>query len=223
MARSHVCLACGHDLARIRAAPEPEYGWWIVRCPVCATVAVRRPHPAGRLLRWLIRLDAAVTGLVLRGIAGFVLAMTTAAVIQDGTRHLLGAQPLSGRPIEDLALLASAPILWGAWIRLSLHHWGIRRAWMAAILVPACIHVLFAASFPTTPMTLGSLPDRLWRTAQSISPEGIFGFGTSAALLPLMLTGGIIGSVLARVGAAARRARFRWYRRAARRGRFIPG
>ena len=64
MPRSHLCVSCGWDLAKIRATPDPAYGLLIVACPRCDTHAVkRRVHPTQEIVHWFLKLDLGVTML----------------------------------------------------------------------------------------------------------------------------------------------------------------
>jgi hypothetical protein len=47
VAISHVCMGCGLDLARVRAAPDPHYGLPLVTCPRCAGLFALALAPIG--------------------------------------------------------------------------------------------------------------------------------------------------------------------------------
>jgi len=73
MAVSHICLSCGMDLARVRAAREPHYDLPLVVCPECSAAVVRRKEVVTAAWRRALRAAAAVRAMLLRLILSALL------------------------------------------------------------------------------------------------------------------------------------------------------
>lgn len=133
MAISHVCLSCGLDLARIRAAREPHYGLMLVRCPGCATASVRRRHPLVELWRSFRRFDWSVTvmavnaalfgGLAAGMLGGLLYVLKESAdlpFVELWRRHWFGLG----------FSLTVWPLAAGTWLTVGLGHWRRLAAWI---------------------------------------------------------------------------------------------
>ncbi len=125
---SHICHACGTELARIAAPPDPIYHLPIVVCP-CGTAHVRRRHPARALWRIFFARTKVLLSLCL--LCAFFLAPTAGLV---GAGHALLFPAINGGPLSSIVgdnprelipvaltcwLIASLPALSGT---LLLHH-----------------------------------------------------------------------------------------------------
>jgi hypothetical protein len=157
VAISHVCMECGLDLARVRAAPDPHYGLPMVTCPRCARACVRW-HPSRIGWRGARRVRRAAVGLaaqvvILLGsaaittIASMSMAVerfTPRTVAQDFMAVLRGDEDLlmSGPLVAAGALLGWA-VLVGLWLSATLRHLGAPRA---ILLWGAGVQVLILAS-----------------------------------------------------------------------------
>ena len=223
MAISHVCLGCGRDLARVRPVRDPAVGWPIVRCPACDRVSIRRRHPVGQLLRWLIRLDAALTGVVVRLLSGFVVAAGASATL----RFLLEADSSQFReptvPVQVIALMILSLVGLGTWVALAIAHWRWWIAFPVTLLGLCAIQLTADLDIAARPAKISSLPARIVGAVVDLAPMAAESAAALCVLLPVMLLGILPGLGLRWLGRRLRHRRFRWYRGLARRGRFIPG
>jgi hypothetical protein len=94
VARSHVCIACGHDLARLHAPPDPHYGLPVVVCPGCALACIRRPYTGVALWRSAMRVRRMVVRLFVRLV---LLVLFPATVISSSIAIGMTLQTLLGR------------------------------------------------------------------------------------------------------------------------------
>jgi hypothetical protein len=230
LAIAHVCPRCGVDLARVRAARDPHYGFMIVRCPGCARVTVRRRHPLRQGWRRLRRLDWTLTALLLNQLAmtASLAAMGVAAiglvVISDSSDMLLHWR----RALPGLVLaLTAPPMLAGTWLATGMRHWP---GWTAHLLFGAIMIVIasgaaivwllidlapWLATAPSSaravPFNPGWIEDAGWRLLR----------GTSLVYVMMLMTpaGRYPARGLLALAALLRRAVFRWRLRRQRRWR----
>lgn len=104
--RSHLCIACGHDLTYLRAPPDPHYHLPVVVCPGCATACVRRPYAGAAHGRSLGRAIQAARAFWVRLVGLFVLAAANVAASAATADGLLTA--LRGRSLADFPNLDPA-------------------------------------------------------------------------------------------------------------------
>ncbi len=151
MARSRVCLTCGHDTAGVAPEVEPVYGWTVVRCARCGRVSptrrragfvdwwrtARRRFDATRVLVFqlcsaggiLAVLPMACLGLN-RSLAGYRADPYSILVVNGGRGlaesleewRLAGEGPMAGM-VAGIATFA------GIWIGATLRHRGVWRSW----------------------------------------------------------------------------------------------
>lgn len=164
VARSHLCIACGHDLTRIHAPPDPHYQLPVVTCPACARSCVRRPYAGtARWREFGRRVGTARAGLVrLLAIVACSLAVVVASAgvgngLQTATRegtaldllHLdaVGRQRLARwYEVEGVYLvpvLVLAAVVAGFVCALGFPHWrprllpvGIAGVFLLLLLMP---------------------------------------------------------------------------------------
>jgi hypothetical protein len=142
MAISHLCITCGLDLARTRAAREPRYGLPLVICPGCGTPAVRRRHPIAARGRMLRRVARSLIALLLQATAacGLMAAVTGACI---GLVHALLFWGLDLDWKDEGALIVGGLIVLvlalGAWLTAGLAHWRLGAAWALFGLIAVLI------------------------------------------------------------------------------------
>ncbi|MDQ7013330.1 MAG: hypothetical protein Q9O74_05460 [Planctomycetota bacterium] len=132
MARSHICMGCGKELARLRAPPDPHYGLPVVVCPGCGLACVRRPR--GGLARWHTFLRALGAGLKLVGggmllVAVLALGLVFCAQVAEGLDEALVGKPFSAFFKPDAVVQQRLGDWWtygGVWI---VPVWGV--AWLS--------------------------------------------------------------------------------------------
>lgn len=228
VAISHICTGCGTDLARERAGPEPHYGLWIVECPGCGGVAVRRRHRQlanrRRARRWrtaIWSLAGRVLLLTLATVAVLIASSILAETLQrvglrwgDGFDILTGRTPWPGEDWEytGASFVAIGWVLAcvtaGAVLGAGLAHWRWWAAWgawaglllMLVWIVPAWQHA--HAAFSTFMDPTGA-----YGTPRNVLWSRLAASALSAALLAG--AGLPIGRLIHRsnVGAAAGRRR----------------
>ncbi len=88
MSITHICMHCGTDLARNRADFDRAYDFWVVICPQCATAAVRQPNALKRLWFRTLRLDIALSIMVVQLAIAFALLLLTRNVVLEIWRPL---------------------------------------------------------------------------------------------------------------------------------------
>jgi hypothetical protein len=138
MAISHLCMACGLDLARVRTRLDPYYALPMVLCPDCGEATVRRRHPSLGGWQTLLRLKTSLAALALQLalLAGFLSAVVAVCVLV-GDSWVRGNLAVSQRDELILAALAfgALPLALGAWLTAGLGH--VRRggAWLAFTLL----------------------------------------------------------------------------------------
>lgn len=167
VARSHVCSACGHDLARLRAPPDPHYALPVVVCPGCALACVRRPYAgtarwrnAVRVWRLGARLFIRVVMLVLLA----VLLLASSAGVAGGLDRILGGGPITALLSFDpgqRARLASWLRVEGSW---TLPVW---------VIASVCMGVSCGLAFPHWRL-------RWW-------PVGVGAMALAALCIPLVV------------------------------------
>ncbi|MFG0259296.1 MAG: hypothetical protein ACF8LK_03000 [Phycisphaerales bacterium JB041] len=170
MARSHICLGCGTELAHLAAPPDRHYGLPVVVCPRCTLASVRRPFGGRARWRTFLRSAATVRRLVF-GACMFalltVLGVVFCAGIAAGLSDAFYRQPIGEiiRPNEIVRarfhnwwidegfwIVPSWAVLWsihGLFAGLWFPHWRVKRylAGMAAL----------AAASVVVPLTLAGL------------------------------------------------------------------
>lgn len=198
MAIAHVCLGCGFDLARVRAVREPHYGWPLVRCPHCETCSVRRRHPLQRGWRSLLRLDWALSMLLIQiALLGAMLALTwmTAFGLYIALTIHFTDHPVRGLPWIAAITLVVAPLITGAWLTAAYSHWKPRwRVWLAwalLVLIPLNVLPIFAmwgtdAWTPIHPVTSNrlSMPELMAMVWTEVSQPLIAIFAAMIAISP---------------------------------------
>ncbi len=227
MAISHVCLGCGLDLARVRAAPDPHYGLPLVVCPRCGAACVR-VHPSRIGWRGTRRVRRATAGLAAQSaiILASAAITTTAAIamaverfnpraaVEEFIAVVQGEEDLmtTGALLVAGALLALGALV-GLWLSATLRHMGAPRAillWGAVVqaMVLATLIVQLATvragTHPSHPAEVATL--ELWPRVAA-----------AAGLITLLtLTGAPLG-IAARAGLDRRRSR--WIAKTLRRRR----
>ncbi len=140
MVLSHVCVECGHDLARVRVRREAHYGLPIVRCPNCETVAVRRMHPAWRGWRSFLRVKTSLAMLVAQ-IAALAFFIGAGAGLCEWWAELFrdALAPRSTASVEwtlPIGVTLLFTVCVGAWLTVSFAHWRDRfLPWLVYILL----------------------------------------------------------------------------------------
>lgn len=206
MAIAHVCLGCGKDLARLRAAIEPHYGLPIVRCPTCGLVCVRRRHPQWRVWRSIIRVGSSLAALVLQLAAALILAVMTIAFAGLILSTLTGEPPPIDRTSPRAMLLLAAlvlavSILNGVWLSAALGHVARRRAWIGWFLfLVSCLACLFVPFLMDGPSSM----DLLLFTLFSMGAISFI-----AGMLVVGLAGVPLGNLILRFLTSYRRSRWR--------------
>ncbi|MCA9286762.1 MAG: hypothetical protein KDA22_16175, partial [Phycisphaerales bacterium] len=160
MAIAHHCLACGMDLAPVRADRTNPYGLPLVHCPRCRTVVVRRRDPLIRLWRQVRR-----TGLVLGRLAFNVAVLSGCTVLSAvaiagavaAIRNALWEPYDNHTPRWVAGLAAVALVVVGAAVRLVLGH---HRPWKVWLGFTAWL-VVFLVAIPTAAMLAESSPERM--------------------------------------------------------------
>lgn len=236
MGASHICLACGTDLARVRPAVEPRYGLAAVTCRGCGGVAVRlQPSMSG--WRRGLRVYIALRAIVLRMAVGAALMCFSVAAVMG----LEYAAEQRGRTTLDLRLLLGgderysewdrfgALLLMGVWVGVQLAvgvfltaglaHWRPRRLpWVAWAGVLAMLLSLEPLLFPARAAMGWALGDPVRYEGPTMLAWGLrlaMGLGAMVFSLPGVPLSGVF--VLA--AEAGRRRRFRRRRRRQRRER----
>jgi hypothetical protein len=133
MAISHLCLSCGHDLARIRVRRDPHYALPMVTCPDCGTAAVRRRHPSLQAWRTLLRVETSLFALAfqLAFLAAFATGVVSACVVAS-EQYLGGyaAVPEEFQGVAAILAFGVMPIALGAWLTAGLGHLRRLTAWL---------------------------------------------------------------------------------------------
>lgn len=222
MAISHVCLECGFDLAQVRARRDAEYGLWIVRCPRCATCCARNPNLIGRTWHSILRVDIALSILVVQVPIAFGLLAAGVGAI-SGVAWMLDELVRRGRwdpgHTAMAAALIGAALVTGTWLTACVGHVDRRRLWIgwwAAITVAGTVfgwNAMFANAIELT--VHSAAPEQwFWVTIGSL----IFTAAATAAFLSVALLGVVPGRWLRLLHSRFRSRRWRWRRR--RRQRF---
>jgi hypothetical protein len=147
MAIAHICLDCGWDLARLRPRKEPHYNLFIVHCPRCESVSVRRVHPMMRMWKSIRRVDWALTMLVAQLI---LTAAFTVANLIGASSVAVGLWTIYRDNAGDdvlwfimVPLLIIAPLT-GAWLTAGFSHisaWKVWLGWYAWLLIMLVLNV----------------------------------------------------------------------------------
>jgi len=150
---AHPCQGCGHDLARLRPRAEPRYGLPIVRCPCCERAAVRRRHPTRRVLHALLRVDAALSVLLIQVLLA-AAAVGTSVVLAIVLSVGLGEDLFSNGPHRSVAeifgIVMSTAAFVGTWVEAGLRQHGRLRSWGWWFVVVPGLAGLAAGSIAAT-------------------------------------------------------------------------
>lgn len=117
VARSHICLGCGTELAHVAAPPDRHYGLPVVVCPRCTLACVRRPFAGRARWRTFLRTVATSRRLVLGAWMFCLLTLlggVFCAAIADGLSNALRGQPFGAFLHPD------------GLVRTKLHNWWTR-------------------------------------------------------------------------------------------------
>lgn len=106
MRPAHACEGCGHDLARVRALPEPRYGFRLVTCPHCRTHAVRNTKDLTRTRRRSVRAVRAAAIVLTGCIASLIFSLATAGLAFSSVRTSAPRSP-SGMFLNYFAALVT--------------------------------------------------------------------------------------------------------------------
>lgn len=183
--RSHLCIACGHDLTHLRAPPDPHYSLPVVVCPGCATACVRRPYAgaarcrsAGRLSRVWLRISTTTLGFLVLGLGLVIPCVFIVGVLNntlDGKplHSLLHLDPKAAARLAEgavaLPICALLAALAGAAGALALPHWPPRRFAPALLLAGGAFLLLPQLLFTPTEWAAGTRP--LGAVIASNAPE----------------------------------------------------
>lgn len=136
MAIAHVCLGCGHDLARMRTAahPDPHYGLPLTVCPQCGRAEFRWRHPLVRGWRRARRIFATFAALILCILVLLLFTMFSfIAAFGEGARLIEQRHSLDLD--QDRFSLFWAylvfPLILGVWLEAAFNHWRYRLQWLA--------------------------------------------------------------------------------------------
>lgn len=209
---SRPCLQCGRDLANVRARREPVYGFFIMRCDRCGTVAVTRRPEQRRRRRRARHVTVAVLTLAAQLALTFGLVIVTTAFcveIAKGINHVGGWPHRAG---ERALLIGGAivlPVTLGMWFRLGFAHWrrGVAPVVFAVIVAGLC-------SFETV---VGPLLAKLVHLG--IGPGAHREFGLRVLVLVGVMTVALLGLPVSAIAVRLHRAAERaiWRRRRRRR------
>ncbi|MCP3905550.1 MAG: hypothetical protein GY715_18140 [Planctomycetes bacterium] len=206
MVLSHVCVECGHDLARVRVRREAHYGLPMVRCPNCDTVAVRRMHPAWRAWRRFLRVKTSLGVLLLQlaalkffvgggvGLCEWWLLLVADALDANAARPVEWALPIA------VTLLFAVGL--GTWLTAGFAHWRER-------FLPWLIYFLIVGAVLAVPRFIVPLIEN-GASGQITLLEEAAGWmvrlvGLMAMLVVAIIVGGYPGLLLERAVAGFRR------------------
>lgn len=142
MAKAHVCMECGTDLARVRVRREPHYHLLLVVCPGCRAVSVRRHHPIIARYRQARLVTLAIATVIVQlGLIGLFTFLNLMSAVTLLFSVLEVPQRRSDEDILILAVMAVVvvPVATGAWLSVSFHHlrrWKVWMGWFTFMLVP---------------------------------------------------------------------------------------
>ncbi len=228
MPTHHACHACGQDLSRLRATPDPHYALPVVTCSACAVSVVRRRDPgvagyrrARRVVRagLTISLQSLVMALTLTAAVALIGGIARTAhwehrgnplgvlLFRAGELHPDERGPLLGVLAGVMLLLG---LFTGAWLRSALHHLQPVRAWLAI----AGLATLIAM----TPALLHWAWPRPGRPGDAGSAQHWAGTLTAGAMFAACIAAGMpLGRTARAAWAANWKSRRSKYRRARRR------
>lgn len=239
MPRSHVCHACGLDLAHTRAALDPRYALAIVVCPRCETAAVRRrrdPVIDGwrRLVRTvkassLIAVQVLLALVLLLGFGYTVFGLERVAqdinfsplrlalVFTDGTD--LDRVDARDRLVTLLTTMVVGAAGGGAWLTVGFAH--LRKPtpwifWGSVLMLFSFLYPAVAGLDAWLERLTGGLPRYRGPEGDELLFRALF---APAWLLLAFGVGRPVGRVVARVLAGMRAAGWRKAYRARRRRR----
>jgi len=220
MAISHVCLECGFDLAKVRAQRDPEYDLWIVRCPRCANCCARNPKLIGRAWHRILRVDMALSILLVQGLLLILFVSVNVAALNAATKLVDEATAglWGDNHTAVLIIVLVTAVCTGAWLTAAFGHVARWRMWAgwSAILV---VFVLVSGPNDRLGMELsaryGGEPfvDWIMRCAVVLSIIALL----VAAYMFAAIPGVVPGRVLRAGHSAFRRLRWRMRRRRRRR------
>lgn len=143
MAISHVCMACGTELARRRARHDAALDLWLVTCPTCNTTVVRssvRRRAARRRIRRAV--IATVVACVQVGLLlASIFASVALVLVSTAELDAYGRDPAlvefvrmlrdrEGVAIPIVVYLVVTGTAVGVWLRAGLGHWRFWTAWL---------------------------------------------------------------------------------------------
>ena len=142
MAKAHVCMECGTDLARVRVQREPHYQLPLVVCPRCRAVSIRRCHPIIARYRHARLVALAVAAVIIQlGLIGLFtfLNMMAAVTLMFSVLEVSEHRSKEEIMMMGITALVVVPIATGAWLSVSFYHlrrWRVWLGWFAFMLVP---------------------------------------------------------------------------------------
>jgi hypothetical protein len=170
MAKAHVCVQCGNNLAHIRAHREPHYGFALVICPQCGYSCVRRRHPLVAGWRRTKGIIPAARALIVRfAVLAFLIIITVIQLetISDFIGHRDGGwwSLLAWRHAAmTVAAFVGVPTTAGIMLGFLLYHLRPVVAWaswgaificlMGAAVIADMIHSMLVESTSISAMTI---------------------------------------------------------------------
>lgn len=147
MAISHVCMACGEDLAGIRPGPEPHYGLCVVACPECARPSVRGRDEVRDWWRAArMRVGAVLLLAAHAAVLGSLGMIASIGSLMVGTEAVRGRVPRPKDWVGIAMLLGIVPMVAGIWLGLTMPRRRVLMrtgVWVAASLTPLVVVVGF--------------------------------------------------------------------------------
>ena len=145
MAITHICLACGTDLARTRAVLDRAYDFWVVTCPQCRAAAVRKPNAIKRIWFRTLRLDIALSIIVVQIVIGTALLLAARGILDVLVDALRAGRPLDAVRMDLSPVLLAAVVLamlTGIWLTAGFSHikrWRLWIGWPIVLLASIAI------------------------------------------------------------------------------------
>lgn len=216
MAISHICLACGLDLARVRLSDDPHYGLPLIICPQCCTVSVRRRPLA--VLRWRQTWRAVRTLLamllqlaLLGGLTALTMALCMTAAHELAARRIPGPTNTIER-IIFLGVVIGLSVGIGAWLTVGLAHWRRWIAWLSFFAWTAVLMAMDVLIGPFAVRVLAQITDH--HLSAPFRPEyWIIRLALLAAMMIVATLGIPVGMAIRHGWRAFRRQRWRARRR----------
>ena len=132
MSIAHLCAQCGWDLGRVRAAREPHYGLWLVRCPRCHAACVRQTHPLWRHWRTFLRFKASLATFCGHAVVLLILTVINLLALSFSyrLRGWSASDAIEEYRAEIILSFVVVPILTGMWLTAGLRHCPRWKAWI---------------------------------------------------------------------------------------------